>query len=202
MTRSLLCCCCWRLGGGGEVACCIMYSCAWFSCSNLLRIPFTLRTIYQIKMDKNMNPRKITNTNLLCCLSQLCWFIFSLFPFEFQPGVCTVGSAFALLVVEVVDEVLDMADEVADEATDEAADEAADEIAEEVVVSRLVPMLLVLLAMVSVALERLSVVLLTRLLAVIDGVCASTMDIRHANNKRLLIGFEKIIGIPLNTKLY
>lgn len=158
-----------------------MYNWASFSCSSLLRIPLMLLTIYQINMATTTRPTKITNTNLLFCLSQLCWSLACSFSFEFQPVPCTVGTAFTLVVVDD-EEGLEAADDereegVALEAVDEAEGEGVNGNDEDE--GTVDEMLLLLLIRVSVGVAVVVALLISVVLMV---VCASAAVIRHARN--------------------
>lgn len=129
----------------------------------------------------------MTNTNLLFCLSQLCWSLACSFSFEFQPVPCTVGTAFTLVLVddeggsEAVDDerevgvVLEMADEVNGEVVDDSDEEG----------SNVDEMLLLIKFSVEVAVALLiSVALIV--------VCASTIVIKYARNS-IKYCFDRLI---------
>lgn len=134
-----------------------------------------LLTIYQIKIAATKRPTKITNTNLLFCLSQLCWFLDCSFSFEFQPVPCTVGIAFALVAVvdresETVNDgvMLEIAKGNEEDEREEEEGSNVDEM-----LPLLIKLSLVVVVVVAVAL-LVSVALLV--------VCANTMVIKYANN--------------------
>lgn len=154
-----------------------------------------LLTIYQIKIAATKRPTKITNTNLLFCLSQLCWFVDCSFSFEFQPVPCTVGTAFAFALVVVVDEESETVNDGVVLETAEGIEE--DEREEEGSNDDEMLLLLIKSSAVAVAVALLvSVALLV--------VCANTTVIKHVNNiiKKC---FDKLIVQELkklNTVLY